>query len=152
MSLWQIYFKTTLASNCLIIKKFDVHPSYSLQDIRQYQWTMKYRSLWPAFIFRSKVVSHWLIIQIHQIVFEISGKIPGLWNVGHSHLHLFWGQQLYHTNSLSKSLMFINQKVFMMSGKINGPWNVRHCQLHLFWGQRLHNIDALSKLLFLLIK
>ena len=34
----------------------------NLQDNRQILWTVKYRSAWPMFIFRSKVESLWLII------------------------------------------------------------------------------------------
>ena len=43
------------------------HISNRLQDIRQNHWTMKYRSLWPIFILRSKGASHWLIIQMFDI-------------------------------------------------------------------------------------
>ena len=30
-------------------------------------WTMKYWSLWPTFILRSKITSHWLIIQTFDV-------------------------------------------------------------------------------------
>ena len=32
-------------SQCLIIRKYDVHTSNSLQDIKHNHWTMKYRSV-----------------------------------------------------------------------------------------------------------
>ena len=48
--------------NWLIIPKYGVHTSNSLQDIRQNHWTMKYRSQWPTFILRSNVGLYWLKI------------------------------------------------------------------------------------------
>ena len=41
----------------LIIRKYNVHTSNSLQDKGQIQWTMKYRSQWPTNILRSHVGS-----------------------------------------------------------------------------------------------
>ena len=38
------------------------HSSIKYKDIRQNQWTMKYRSQWLTFIFRSNIGSYWLII------------------------------------------------------------------------------------------
>ena len=40
---------------------YDVHTSNSFQDITHNHWTMKHRSQWPSFIFRSTVWSYWLI-------------------------------------------------------------------------------------------
>ena len=52
------------------------------QDIRQNQWTMKYKSLTFIYLTRSIFVSHWSIITdtlfLHQIVFNIWSKITGL--------------------------------------------------------------------------
>ena len=42
--------------------KYDLHPSNSLQDIRQNHWTMKYMSLTQICLMRSTFVSHWSII------------------------------------------------------------------------------------------
>ena len=56
----------------VIIKKFDVHPLKSLQDIKQNLWTMKYRSCRPIFIFLSKVGSHCHIICMYDTHSSIS--------------------------------------------------------------------------------
>ena len=58
-----------LRSHWLIIRKFDVHPSNSFQDIRQNHGTMKIRSSWPSHhniqvnVIRSSVV--WPTISIN---------------------------------------------------------------------------------------
>ena len=56
-----------LRSYWLIIPKYGVHISNSLQDIRQNNWTMKYRSQWPTFILRLNVVSYWLMIPKYDV-------------------------------------------------------------------------------------
>ena len=56
-----IYFEVKVWSHCLIIWKYDTHPSNSLGNIRQNHWTTKYRSQWPSFILRSNVGQYWLI-------------------------------------------------------------------------------------------
>ena len=53
--------RSNVGPHGLIIPKNDVHTANGLQDIRQNQWTMKYRSRIPTFILRSKVGSHELI-------------------------------------------------------------------------------------------
>ena len=45
-------FRSNVWSYWLTIPKYEVHTSYCLQEIRQKQWTMKYRSQWPTFISR----------------------------------------------------------------------------------------------------
>ena len=64
--------------------KYDIHPSNSLEDIKQIHWTTKYRSLTYIYFMRSIFVSHWSIIPsmtfIHQIVFKILGKTTQPWN------------------------------------------------------------------------
>ena len=76
---------------------------YRLGDIRQNHWTMKYNSHRPTFIFRSNVGSHWPIIPKYGVhisnVLQDICKITGPWNIGHSDLHLFWGQPSSHTES-----------------------------------------------------
>ena len=52
----------TLRSHCLINWKYDTHASNSLGDIRQSQWTIKYRSYRPKFILRSNVRPYWPLI------------------------------------------------------------------------------------------
>ena len=54
--------RSNIGLSWLIIPKYGVHISNSLQVIRQNHWTMKYRSQWPTFILRSNVMSYWLII------------------------------------------------------------------------------------------
>ena len=54
--------RSKFGSHCLIIWKYDTHASNSLGDIRQSQWTMKYRSQRPTFILRSNVRSYWPLI------------------------------------------------------------------------------------------
>ena len=55
-------FRTKAILHWLIITKYNVQTSNSLQDKRQNHWTMKYRSQWPINILRSDIVSYWLII------------------------------------------------------------------------------------------
>ena len=62
-SQWPTFiFRSNTGSYWLIIPKYGVHISNSLQVIRQNHWTMKYRSQWPTFIFRSNFGSYRLII------------------------------------------------------------------------------------------
>ena len=56
------YYEVKVCWHCLTIRKYDTHPSDSLGHIRQNHWTMKFRSQWPMFIFRSNFGSYWLII------------------------------------------------------------------------------------------
>ena len=56
-----ISFRSNVGSYWLIIPKYDAHTSNCL-DIRQNQWTMKYRSQWPTFVLGSNVWLYWLII------------------------------------------------------------------------------------------
>ena len=62
-----IYFEVKLRVIWLIFPNNDVHTLISLQDIRQNQLTMKYRSQWPTFILRSNVGSYWFIIQNNDV-------------------------------------------------------------------------------------
>ena len=55
------------ALHWLIITKYNVKTSNSLQDIRQNHWTMKYRSQWPINILRSDIGSYWLIVQEYDV-------------------------------------------------------------------------------------
>ena len=43
------------------------------------------------------------------MVFQIYGKITGLWNIGHNGLHLFLGQSLHNTDTLSQSMRGIHE-------------------------------------------
>ena len=52
----------SLSENMTLIHQIVTHPSNSLWDIRQNQWTIKYRSQWHTFILRSWVRSYWFII------------------------------------------------------------------------------------------
>ena len=67
-SQWPAFIlRSNIGSYWLIILKYDVHTSNSLQNIRQNHWTMKYRSQWPTFILRSHVGSYWLIIPKYDV-------------------------------------------------------------------------------------
>ena len=60
-------FRAKAALHWLIITKYNVQKSNSLQDIRQNHWTMKYRSQWPINILRSDVGSYWLIVPKYDV-------------------------------------------------------------------------------------
>ena len=48
-SQWPTFIlRSHVESYWLIIQKYDVHTSNSLQDIRQNHWTVKYGSCWPS--------------------------------------------------------------------------------------------------------
>ena len=91
----------------------DIHPSNSLENIRQNHWTMKYRSLTHTYFRKSIFLPYWSIISstklLHQIVFKILSKITGLRNIGHWPTYIWWGQSLCHINAISQNMMFINQ-------------------------------------------
>ena len=78
--------------------KYDIHPSNSLEDIKQIHWTTKYRSLTYIYFMRSILVSHWSIITsmtfLHQIVFKILSKPTRLQNIGHWPISTLKGQSL----------------------------------------------------------
>ena len=55
-SQWPTFIlKSSIKSYLLMIPRYHVYTSNSLQDIRQNHWTMKYRSQWPTFILRSSI-------------------------------------------------------------------------------------------------
>ena len=64
------------SSQTSIIRQYNGHTSNSLQDMRQNHWTMKYRSQWPAFIFRSNAGSYRLIIRKHDV--HISNSVQDI--------------------------------------------------------------------------
>ena len=106
---------------------------------RQIHWNVKYRSLWPKFILRSKV-----ILQRHSFpkVWHSSIKYYSRYKaksldhekLGHSNLH-FLGQRPHHIDKLSQSMMFVHQTIFNFKiyrySKINRPWNIGHTDFHL---------------------
>ena len=76
-SQWPTFvLKSNVLSYWLIILKYDVHTSNSLQDIRQIQWTMKYISQWPTNTLRSDVGSYWLIIPKYDV--DISNSLQDI--------------------------------------------------------------------------
>ena len=88
--------RSNVGSYWPIIPKYDVHISNSLQDITQHHWTMKYRSQWSIYILMSNFWSYWLITPNNDVHTSNSlqdiKQITWPWNIGHSDLHLFWGQ------------------------------------------------------------
>ena len=74
-SQWPTFILTSNAGSYrLIIPKYDVHTSNSLQDIRQNHWTMKYMS--PTFNLRSTVGTYWLIIPKYDV--HISNSLQNI--------------------------------------------------------------------------
>ena len=120
-SQWPTFIlRSWVGSYCFIIPNNDVHSWNSLQAtcIRHNHWTTIYRSQWPTFILRSWVRSYCFIIpnnDIHSwnsLQATVQVTITGPWNIGHSDLHLFWGQTASHTDSYPESMMYIHQIVF----------------------------------------
>ena len=114
-SLTHIYFKKSI-----FVSHWSIIPSttflhQSLQDMKQNHWTIKYRSLTYTNLMRSIFVSHRsnipTMMVTHQIILKILSKITRPWNIGHVDLHLFWGQSLCYTVSLSKNMTLIHQIV-----------------------------------------
>ena len=67
-SQWPTFIlRSNVGSYWFILRKYDVHTSNSLQDIRQIHWTVKYRSQWPILILRSCFGSYWFIIPNNDI-------------------------------------------------------------------------------------
>ena len=101
-----IFYEINLCVTLIHYIKYDLHPSDSLQDLRQNHWTIKYRSLTHICLIRPTFVSYWSIIQniifLHQTVFKILSKITGPWNIGHWPTGILWGQSLRQTDLLSK--------------------------------------------------
>ena len=60
-------FRSKAASHWLIITKYDFNISNSLQDTRQNQWTIKYRSQWPTNILMSNNRLYWHIIPKYDV-------------------------------------------------------------------------------------
>ena len=122
--------RSNIGSYWLIILKYGVLISNSLQDIRQNHWTMKYTVTYIYF-----EVKRWVILThnpemmfIHETVFKITGP----WNIGHSDLHLLWS----HTDSYwliirkydvhtSNSLQDIRQNHWIM--KFGSCWPSLQC-------------------------
>ena len=98
--------------------KYDLHPSNSLQDIRQNHWTMKYMSLTHIRLMRPTFVSHWSIIPniifLYQAVFKILSKITGPWNIGHWPTYkIYFMRSIFVSHwAIIQSMTFINQIVF----------------------------------------
>ena len=136
ISQWPTFIlRSSTKSYWLIIPRYYVYTSNSLQDIRQNHWTMKYRSQWPTFILRSSIshtdlLAHGIMFT-HQIT-KIKGKITEPWNIGHSDPLLFWDQAWSHPDSLPQGIMFKHQIVFKILGKIPEPWNIGQSDSLLF--------------------
>ena len=77
---------------------------FSLQDMKQNRWTIKYRSLTYIYLIRSIYVSHWSIIPtmmfIHQMNLKILSKTTRPWNIGHVDLYLLWAQSKFGSHCL----------------------------------------------------
>ena len=111
-----LHLRLNIWSYWLIIPKYGVHISNSLQDIRQNHWPMKYRSQWPTFIFRSNVVSYWLTILKYDV--HISNSLQDIkqnhWTMKYRSQSpaFILRQTSVHTDLWFQSMMFIDQIVF----------------------------------------
>ena len=65
---WPVFIlRSKFGSPCLIIRKYDTHPSNNVWDLRQNHWTMKYRSQWHTFILRANFWPYWPIIPKYDV-------------------------------------------------------------------------------------
>ena len=122
------------------------HSSIKYKDIRQNQWTMKYRSQWPTLIFRSNIRSYWLIIPKYGV--HISNSLQDIrqnhWTMKYrsqwpififrSNIGPYWLIIPKYGGHISNSLQDIRQST--------GPWNIGHSDLHLFLGQTSGHTDS----------
>ena len=125
-----------------IIPKYDAHTSNSLQDIRQIQLTMKYRSQWPTNILRSDVRSYWLIIPKYddQPLNSFQDIRQNQWNLGYSVLQIFWGQTLVilthnpkYGVHIPNSLQDIRQNYWNMKYKSQWPTFILRSNVVSYW-------------------
>ena len=124
----------------------DIHPSNSLQGIKQNPWAAKYRSLTYIYFRQSIFVLHWYIIPtmtfFHQIVLKILSKITGPQNIGHWPTYILWVQSSCH-RSIIISMTFPHQKVFKILSEVNGPQNIGQWPTYILYGQPLCHTDPL---------
>ena len=111
---------TSTPSQChfLIIKIIYVYDI----DIRQNQWTTKYRSLTYIYLIWSIYVTHWSIIPsttfLHQIVFK-----QNHWTIKYrslTYIYLIWSIYVTHW-SIIPTMMFIHQIILKILSKITRP-------------------------------
>ena len=145
-SLTHIYFtRSIFESQVIHYPKYNVSPSYSLQDMKPNRWTIKYRSLAYIYFVRSMYVSQWSIIPtmmfIHQLILKILSKIPRPWNTGHVDLYLFCGQKFgshcliiwkYDTHA-SNSLGDIRQSHRTMKYRSHRPTFILRSNIRSYW-------------------
>ena len=127
--------RSNFRSYWLIISKYDVYTSNSLQDIRQNHSTMKYRSQWCTFVLRSNNGLYWLIIPKHDVLPSNSFQ-----DIRQNHWTMKyrsqWPKFILRSNIRSYWLLIpkndvIYRTVFKIQGKITGPWNTGYSDLHL---------------------
>ena len=136
-SCWPILIlRSNVESYWLIIRKYYIHPSNSLQDIRWNHLTIKYRSCWPVFILRSKVGSNCLIYWKYDT--HPSNSLQDIrqnqWTVKYRSL---WPTFILRSKVVSHWLIIQKFDVqpsnsLQDKGKITGPWKIGHYDLHYF--------------------
>ena len=135
-----IFYEVNLCVTLIHYHKYDIPPSNSLQDIKQSNWTAKYRSLTCIYFIRLIFVSHWSIVPsmtfLHQIIFKILSKVTGPQNTGH------WFVSHW---SIIPSMTFLHQIAFTILSKITGPWNIGHWPSYILSDQSLCHNDPISQ-------
>ena len=118
------------------------------QDIRQNQWTMKYRSLTHIFY-----EIYLCVTLIHYPKYNISpsnslpDKKQTRWTIKYRSLtyrYLIRSISVSHW-SIIPTMMFIHQIILKILSKITRPWNIGHVDLYLFWGQSLGHTVSLPE-------
>ena len=114
-SQWPTFIlKSSIKSHWLIIPRYHVYTSNSLQAIRQSHWTMKYRSQWPTFILKSSIKSYWLIILRYHVYTSNS-----LQNIRQNHWTMKYRSQwpTFILRSIIKSYWLIITRYYVNTSK-----------------------------------
>ena len=146
-SQWSTFIlRSSIKSYWLIISRYHVYTSISLEDITQIHWTMKYRSQWSIFILRSSIKSYWVISPSYHIYTSNS-----LQDIRQNHWTMKYRSQwpIFILRSNVKSYWLISPRYHVYTSnslqnmrKITEPWNIGHSDLLLFWGQASSHTDS----------
>ena len=112
--------------------------------MKQNLWTVKYRSCWPTFIIRSKVVPHWCDIpnEVHQwLCLQYIGQ--NQWTLKY---RLLWPTTIMRTKFASNWVIISKYDVQPNKQDMKqNYWTYSLKDLHLLWGQLLHHTDSTIK-------
>ena len=101
-------------------------------DIRQNQWTMKYRSLTHIYFTRLIFESHWSIIPsttfLHQSLQDMK---QNRWTIKYRSLtYIYLIKSIYVSHwSIIPTMIFIHQIILKILSKITRPWNIGHVDI-----------------------